>query len=69
MTKDKPACAYAIIRKGLLEQKYGQIYQSLYEKHVSEECDDFVYNDGLIYSKLYRQASEFVELIKKMTEG
>lgn len=40
------------IKKGILEQRYGWIYQSLFEKRQNGDYDDFVYCDDLMYQAI-----------------
>ena len=49
------------VKKGILEPKYGAIYQSLFEKRQSGDYEDFVYCDREMYDHLRPQAQDFVE--------
>ena len=53
------------IKTGILEQKYGRIYQQLFENRQSGDYEDFVYCDKELYDILHPQAKDFVE---KLTE-
>lgn len=54
------------IKKGLLEPKYGSIYQDLFEKSKSEDYEDFVYCDNQLYDSLRPEALDFVNRIKTL---
>ncbi len=51
------------IKSGILEAKYGRIYQQLYENRQSGDYEDFVYCDEELFSFLRPQAAEFVDKI------
>lgn len=54
------------IRAGLLEQKYGRIYQQLFENRQSGDYEDFVYCDKELYDILQPQACEFINKLKNL---
>lgn len=54
------------IKKGLLEPKYGSIYQTLFEKRQSGDYEDFIYCDNEMYEDLEPQAQDFVNRIKTL---
>lgn len=54
------------IKKGLLEPKYGAIYQSLFEKRQSGDYEDFIYCTEEIYDSLRPQAVDFIDRITKL---
>ncbi|MBD5238996.1 MAG: HEPN domain-containing protein [Bacteroidales bacterium] len=53
------------IKPGLLEAKYGRIYQQLYENRQSGDYEDFVYCDEELFAFLRPQAEDFVKKISK----
>lgn len=54
------------IKTGLLEPKYGRIYQQLFENRQSGDYEDFVYCDKELYDMLRPQAEDFVNKISEM---
>ena len=54
------------ITTGLLEHKYGRIYQQLFENRQSGDYEDFVYCDKELYEMLRPQAEDFVNKISQM---
>ena len=48
------------IKAGVIEAKYGRIYQQLFENRQSGDYEDFVYCDQELYDALRPQAQEFV---------
>lgn len=52
------------INKGILDAKYGRIYQQLFENRQSGDYEDFVYCDLDQYNSLRPEAADFVEAIK-----
>ena len=54
------------ITTGLLEPKYGRIYQQLFENRQSGDYEDFVYCDKELYEMLRPQAEDFVNKISQM---
>lgn len=54
------------VRTGLLESKYGRIYQQLFENRQSGDYEDFVYCDLEMFNSLYPQAVEFVDRINQL---
>lgn len=54
------------IKKGLLEPKYGSIYQTLFEKRQSGDYEDFVYCDKGLYDSFRPQAAEFIDRLKEL---
>ena len=56
------------IRPGLLEQKYGAIYQQLFEKRQSGDYEDFVYCDNEEYQRLKEASIQFVEALTRLIQ-
>lgn len=54
------------IRKGLLEQKFGAIYQELFEKRQSGDYEDFIYCDFETFENLRPKAESFVTRISEL---
>lgn len=54
------------VRTGILESKYGRIYQQLFENRQSGDYEDFVYCDLEMFNSLYPQAVEFVDRINQL---
>lgn len=51
------------IRTGVLDPKYGRIYQQLFENRQSGDYEDFVYCDKELFDILRPQAENFVSAI------
>lgn len=56
------------IKKGILESKYGGIYQQLFEKRQSGDYEDFIYCDSDLYGTLRPQAEDFIRRLKELIE-
>ena len=54
------------IRPGILELRYGRIYQQLFENRQSGDYEDFVYCDLELYNELQPQAADFVQKISSL---
>lgn len=54
------------IKKGLLDYKYGAIYQQLFEKRQSGDYEDFMFCDKELYESLRPKAVEFLNKIKEI---
>ena len=54
------------IQKNLLDQKYGRIYQQLFENRQSGDYEDFIYCDLDLYNILRPQSEDFVRTITDM---
>lgn len=52
------------VRTGLLDAKYGRIYQQLFENRQSGDYEDFIYCDKELYDALYPQAQDFIDKIE-----
>lgn len=49
------------IKSGIIDVKYGRIYQQLFENRQSSDYEDFVYCDAELFNTLRPEADEFVE--------
>lgn len=49
------------IKSGIIDVKYGRIYQQLFENRQSSDYEDFVYCDAELFNILRPEADEFVE--------
>ena len=49
------------IKSGILDVRYGRIYQQLFENRQSGDYEDFVYCDAELYNTLRPGAADFVE--------
>lgn len=56
------------IKPGILDIKYGRIYQQLFENRQSGDYEDFVYCDAELFNALRPQAADFVEAITKLCQ-
>ena len=54
------------IRTGKLENKYGIIYQQLFNYRQSGDYEDFFICDSELFNELYPKAKEFVEKLTTM---
>ena len=54
------------ITTGLLDPKYGRIYQQLFENRQSGDYEDFVYCDKELFDVLRPQAEDFVKTISQL---
>ena len=57
------------ISKGLLEPKFGRIYDDAFNHRHSGDYEDFVYCDNEEYQRLKSQTIEFVERIQKLIDS
>ena len=48
------------IKSGIIDVKYGRIYQQLFENRQSSDYEDFVYCDAELFNTLRPEADEFV---------
>ena len=55
------------VKAGRLDNKYGRIYQQLFENRQAGDYEDFVYCDRELYDILYPQAKDFVKTVSSMT--
>ena len=51
------------IKPGIFDQKYGRIYQQLFENRQSGDYEDFVYCDKELFDSLRPQAEDFINTI------
>lgn len=51
------------IKSGIIDVKYGRIYQQLFENRQSGDYEDFVYCDAELFNALRPDATEFVEMM------
>lgn len=54
------------IRPGILDNRYGRIYQQLFENRQSGDYEDFVYCDQELYETLRPMAVDFVDRLKQL---
>lgn len=54
------------VKPGILDSKYGRIYQQLFENRQSGDYEDFVYCDHVLYSSLRPQAEDFVKTVSSL---
>lgn len=54
------------VKTGVIEPKYGRIYQQLFENRQSGDYEDFVYCDEDLFDELRPQAAEFVATITRL---
>lgn len=56
------------ISKGLLEPKYGRIYDDVFNHRHSGDYEDFVYCDNEVYQRLKRESIQFVETLTRLIQ-
>lgn len=54
------------VKTGILEPKFGRIYQQLFENRQSGDYEDFIYCDKELFDELLPQAKAFVAKIKAL---
>lgn len=54
------------VKPGILEPKYGRIYQQLFENRQSGDYEDFVYCDLELFNALRPQAEDFIKTISSL---
>lgn len=54
------------IRPGLLQIKYGKIYQTLFDNRQAGDYEDFVYYDQDLFNDLRAKAADFIERLQGM---
>ena len=54
------------VKAGILEPKYGRIYQQLFENRQSGDYEDFTYCDHELFESLRPQAEDFIMTISAL---
>lgn len=51
------------VKTGIIDPKYGRIYQQLFENRQSGDYEDFVYCDQNMFNELRPEAEDFIKTI------
>ena len=57
------------VKNGIIESRYGRIYQQLFENRQSGDYEDFVYCDKDLFEHLRPQAEDFIKTISVMCDA
>lgn len=54
------------VKPGILDPKYGRIYQQLFENRQSGDYEDFTYCDKEMFDEMRPQAEDFINAVQKL---